>query len=377
MSPAHAPDGSRYFLYHSIGQYEGKAADLAGAMAEFAAVWGRADDQQWAYALGQRQRFIDRWRALIGAAEGTVTTPENVTAGLASLMGALPARVLEGKRVLVAGDCFPSVHFLLAGLQARLSFSLDTVPLRPGATWVEDEDIIARWGGDVGLAVLTWVSSTSSHRSDLGALIAHGRAMGSLVGTDITQGAGLLPYSVMAPAVDFCLTTSLKWMCGTPGAGMMYVAPALIAQCRPDLRGWFSQPNPFSWDFDAFAYAPDIRRFDHGTPGVMAALASLPAMDWHAAQDQQAILAHNRRLSTRIIEGISEMGLPFASPLEEAQRGGSVMVRLPDNMPAQEVLARFRSLGIAADARSQTLRLSPGVMTTAHGVEALLGALRG
>ena len=33
-------EGSGYFLYHSIGQYPGKADALAQAMAEFAQVWG-------------------------------------------------------------------------------------------------------------------------------------------------------------------------------------------------------------------------------------------------------------------------------------------------------------------------------------------------
>ena len=58
------------------------------------------------------------------------------------------------------------------------------------------------------------------------------------------------------------------------------------------MRGWFSQPDPFNWDITRFAYAPDIRRFDNGTPGVMAAAASLPALDWHAGQDRGAMLAH-------------------------------------------------------------------------------------
>lgn len=369
--------GSGYFLYHSIGQYPGKSADLARAMADFAAVWGKADDGQWPYALGQRQRFIDRWRAILNAPEGTVTTSESVTSALSSLMGALPASVLKGKRLLVAGDCFPSVHFLLNGLQERLGYTLHTVPLRQGATWVEDEDILAHWGADVGLALLTWISSTSSHRSDIAALAAHGRRMGSLIGADITQGAGLLPFDVTRPAVDFALSTSLKWMCGTPGAGMLYIEPSLIGRCQPDLRGWFSQPDPFNWDFDRFSYAPDIRRFDHGTPGVMACAASVPALDWHAAQDQAALLAHNRALSRLILTGVDEIGLPLVSPRAEDQRGGSVMVRLPDGVSPPDVLAAFRTSGAHADARSQTLRLSPGVMTTDAGVADMLACLRG
>ena len=368
-------DASGYFLYHSIGQYPGKADALAQAMAEFAQVWGAPDDAQWGYALGTRARFVDRWRAIIGAPQGTVTTCENVTQGLHMLITALPQGYLRGKRVLVAGDCFPSNHFLLTGLQDRLGFTLDTVPLRQGAAWVEDEDFAAAWGPDVGLALITWVSSTSSHRVDLDRLVAHGRAMGSLVGVDITQAAGLLPFSVTDPAVDFTLSTSLKWMCGTPGAGILHVAPGLIADCLPELRGWFSQENPFSWDLDKFAYAPDIRRFDNGTPGVMAAAASLPALDWHAGQHLGAMAAHNRALTARLIGAADEMGLALVTPRPEAQRGGSVMLRLADAGRAQAVLAGLRTRGLHADARGAVLRLSPGTVTTHDGTTAMIAAL--
>jgi selenocysteine lyase/cysteine desulfurase len=372
-----APDGSGYFLYHSIGQYPGKDRDLAAAMTCFAATWGRADDGQWAEALGLRQRFIDRWRALLHAPEGSLTTAESVTAAVSSLVTALPRKALRGKRLLIAADCFPSLHFLLTGLQDRLGFTLDTVPLRPGATWVEEEDFLAAWGRDVGLALLTWISSTSSHRADIARLVAHGRGMGSLIGVDVTQGAGLLPFHVTRPAVDFTVSTSLKWMCGTPGAGILHVAPDLIARCQPELRGWFSQDNPFSWALDRFALAPDIRRFDHGTPGVMAAVASLPALDWHAGQDLAGIAAHNRRLCGMIEEGVTDLGLPLASPADPDARGGSVMLSLPDHLPAAAILAGLRAADLWADARGQTLRLSPGIMTTEAGVRRLVDALAG
>ncbi len=373
----HHPDGSGYFLYHSIGQYAGKQADMATGLARFAASWGCADDGQWSVALGLRQRFIDRWRAILNAPEGTVTTAESVTAALSSVTAALPAGVLRGRRVLVAGDCFPSVHFLLSGLQQRLGFTLDTVPMRQGATWAEDEDILSRWGADVGMALLTWISSTSSHRSDIAGLVKHGRKMGSLVGVDITQGAGLFPFDVLDPAVDFTLSTSLKWMCGSPGAGMLHVSAPLIARCQPELRGWFSQPDPFNWDFNKFTYASDIRRFDHGTPGIMACAASLPALDWHAGQDKVAMLAHNQSLAARILVGVTELGLPLASPRDPAQRGGSIMLVLPPQIPTADVLDAFRGAGIYADARSQTLRLSPGVLTTNDGVDRMLAMLGG
>lgn len=370
-------DGSGYLLYHSIGQYPGKADAMARALASFAHCWGAANDDQWGYALGQRQRFIELWSRLLNAPEASLTTTENVTSALAALIMALPRDRLEGRVVLVAGDCFPSLHFLLTGMAERYGFTLRTVPLREGADWVEDEDVMSAWGPEVGLALLTWVSSTSSHRCDLKTLVAHGRAQGSVIGVDITQAAGLIPYDCQAVGADFAVSTSLKWMCGSPGGGILQVMPDVIARCQPTLRGWFSQDDIFSWDINAFAYAPDIRRFDNGTPAVMACVASVPALEWHAEQDWPALLAQNRAQCALIIEAADAAGLALASPRDEAARGGSVMLRLGDRIDPAELLTQLRNQSVFADARGPILRCSPGFMTTEHGIARLTGILAG
>ncbi|MCY0147430.1 aminotransferase class V-fold PLP-dependent enzyme [Hoeflea sp. G2-23] len=368
-------DGSGYLLYHSIGQYPGKTEAMATALTAFSECWGAPNDDQWGYALGQRQRFIELWSALIKAPSASLTTTENVTSSLAAMIMALPREELEGKVVLVAGDCFPSLHFLLTGMADRYGFELRTVPLREEAHWVADEDVIAAWGPEVGLALLTWVSSTSSHRCDLATLVAHGRKQGSVIGVDITQAAGLMAYHSMAVGADFSVSTSLKWMCGSPGGGILQVMPDVIARCQPALRGWFSQDNIFSWDINAFAYAPDIRRFDNGTPSVMACAASVPALEWHASQDWDAQLAKNRALSDVIISAADKAGFELVSPRDPAERGGSVMMRLPESIDPQVLLADLRSRSVYADARGQILRCSPGFMTIEAGVERLAQAL--
>lgn len=362
---------SGYFLYHSIGTFPGKAAAMRDELARFAAFWSREDDAQWPTALALRQDFIDRWRAVIDAPAGTLTTAENVTAGLYSVIGALPARHLNGRRVLVAEDCFPSLHFLLAELAHRFGFTLDTVKLRAGETYVRDEDFVARWQDDVGVALLTWVTSTASHRCDTASLIAHGHRMGSIVGVDITQGVGLLAFSV-ANGADFVVSTSLKWLCGAPGAGVIYVAPSLMAECQPEFRGWFSQDNPFSWDLTKFRFAEDARRFDHGTPSIVSAAASLPGLRWLADTGIDAVRAHNRDLSERIIVHARGHNWRLASPMTERERGGSVMIVVPDG---PRVVAELRSRRLHCDARGNTLRLSPGIVTTADDVGALCAAL--
>jgi selenocysteine lyase/cysteine desulfurase len=258
----------------------------------------------------------------------------------------------------------------------RRGFSVKTVPLRPGEAWVRDEDFIAAWGPDVGVALLTWVTSTASHRCDLHALIGHGRKQGSLVGVDITQGVGIVPFDVSAVNADFVVGSTLKWLCGVAGAGILQVREGLLRQCQPELRGWFSQENPFSWALDAFEYAGDARRFDHGTPAILAAAACLPALEWHASQDVAALGTHNRTLCEAAVDGCTDLGLGLVCPPSREGRGGSVMFRLPAGKDPAALVAGLRDQLLFADCRGNILRISPGNVTTASGVERLLRALR-
>jgi selenocysteine lyase/cysteine desulfurase len=165
----------------------------------------------------------------------------------------------------------------------------------------------------------------------------------------------------------------LKWLCGVPGAGIIYVAPSLLSDCHPEFRGWFSQENPFSWDLTKFHFAADARRFDHGTPSIVSAVGSLPGLRWHAATGLDAVTAHNRALSERIVAHAQDRRWVIASPLDPTRRGGSVMLKL--YVDAASVVAALRARRLFCDARGTTLRLSPGAVTTADDVDTLCAAL--
>jgi kynureninase len=197
--------------------------------------------------------------------------------------------------------------------------------------------------------------------------------MGSLVGVDLTQGIGIIPFSLSEYPVDFVVASSLKWLCGTPGAGIIQVRAGLLKEVKPELRGWFSQDNPFSWDLEAFDYAPDARRLEHGTPSVLACLGSIPALRWHASQSE--LLARNRDMTSMIIEEAGRAGLTLATPSAEAERGGSVMLKLSDATNTGAVIAQLAKHAVLADCRGQILRLSPGAVTEMRHVERLCEAL--
>jgi len=369
-----AEEGYQY--YHSIGLYPDKEREMRDELALFARQWCAPNAAQWDYAGAAIAEYLALWRGLIKAPETSMTTAENVTAALYSIFGGIAAERLAGRRVLIAGDCFPSMHFLLSRMARSRGFVLDTVPLRQGESYVREEDMIAHWDEDVAVALITWITSTSSKMAHLAPLVAHGRRQGSLIGVDITQGAGVVPFDVGDPEIDFAISTSLKWICGAPGAGMIYVRPAIIDQFEPEFCGWFSQEDPFDWQLDAFAYAPDSRRFNNGTPAVIPCVASLPGLRWHAQTGIEVIRRHNLALSRKIVETAQSEGWSLVSPADERQRGGSVMIDLPGRLDPAAVVARLRERGVTVDTRGSVLRASPGPVTTPAGVEMLCDTLK-
>lgn len=369
-------DRSGWLMYHSVGVYPGHEQAMTHALAQFAALWCAADDTRWDAALTARNRLLGDWAALIGAQAQDVFGAQNVTEAFARFLDALDDAVLRGKTVLVAADCFPSLHFLLCGEAQRRGFAVRTVPVRENEAYVIDEDFIAAWTGDVALALVTWVSSLTSKRVDLDAIRSHAKRTGSLVALDVTQGIGILPFDLRKTPFDFVGGSTLKWLCGAPGTGLGYVAPRLMAQgMKPSVRGWFSQKDPFNWDLDRFDYAPDARRFDTGTPSVLPFIASQPGMTWVRAQAPGSLRARNLALSHALIALLEEKHYTLLSPRDDKARGASIMARVPAHLDAAQVVRALRDAQIFVDARGSTLRLSPGICTTEAGLERLAQCL--
>ena len=72
--------------------------------------------------------------------------------------------------------------------------------------------------------------------------------MGAMVVADLYQSAGCLPVNVRELGVDFATGGSVKWLCGGPGAGYLYVRRDLWDQLEPAATGWQAHQEPFGFE---------------------------------------------------------------------------------------------------------------------------------
>jgi kynureninase len=202
---------------------------------------------------------------------------------------------------------------------------------------------------------------------DLAPVVEKARASGALTLIDAYQSVGVLPFSVRTLGIDMLAGGSVKWLCGGPGAGYLYVRPGLRERLAPALTGWMAHATPFAFDSGPMRPDPGARRFWTGTPAIPAFVAARPGYEIVAAIGTAAIREKSLRQTGRMIEQAEAVGMTVASPREAARRGGTVVLDVPHaervcaDLLAQDVLLDFRP-GVG-------LRLAPHFYTSDDEVD--------
>jgi len=124
------------------------------------------------------------------------------------------------------------------------------------------------------LVPLSHVLFKSAFLQDARAITERAHEVGALVVLDTYQSAGTVPFSVRDLDVDFATGGSVKWLCGGPGAGYLYVAPRLQQVLEPKVTGWMAHAAPFSFEDAPIRYDEGMARFLHGSPSIPALYAA-------------------------------------------------------------------------------------------------------
>jgi kynureninase len=178
---------------------------------------------------------------------------------------------------------------------------------------------------------------------------------------DCYQSAGIVPLDVTELGTAFAVGGSVKWLCGGPGNGWLYVRPDLAETLEPTYTGWQAHARPFEFE-ERLEYAGGATRFLTGTPNVPAHYAATAGYDLVEEIGIDRIRAHSLRQTQLLIDIADEAGFEVASPRDPARRGGTVTIRVPD-FPA--VHAELEARGILCDFRPDAgIRLGPHFYST-------------
>lgn len=360
----HLPDGP-YFLSHSVGLMPKDATN--GLSETVLAPWQEAG-QSWDEWLA----ILDRFRAALGSllnADPAMICPQtNVSSALTKILFSLPEPGTSNV-ILLSEQDFPTIGFV--ALQAeRLGWRLRYLPrqadLNDAPVWLD------AMADDVGIVLVTHAYSNSAMLAPVAAITEAAAARGIISVVDIAQSAGTIPIDLAAWQADFVIGTSVKYLCGGPGAAFLWVSPDIIETCTPLDVGWFSHEDPFEFDLKDFRYAPDARRFWGGTPSVLPYAMAAQSIETLTEIGIDAIYKRNQQLLGRLIDSL-DPALVRSEP-REGRRGSHLLYASHDMKAAA---ARLENAAIRHDSRDGALRLSVHLYITDEDIDAALDALAG
>lgn len=324
-----------YLISHSLGAMPRRTAD---ALQEFAETWASRGIRAWEEGWWEMPVTIgDLIGSIIGAGPGEVVMHQNVSTCQSIVTSCFDWNGPRNKLV-TDGLNFPSNDYVYYGLE-RQGASICRVPSPDGIT-LPVELILETIDEQTQLVSVSHVAFRSAFVQDLAAITKRAHEVGALVIADLYQSAGVLPIDVRELRVDFATGGSVKWLCGGPGAGYLYVRSDLREELRPAATGWMAHRHPFEFESGPIEFAADAYRFLNGTPGIPALYSARSGYEIVNQIGVEAIRAKSLRQTQRLIELADEAGFPIRSCRDPRTRGGVVVVDVPNGNEVTRELAR-------------------------------------
>ena len=323
-----------YLINHSLAAMPRRAEER---LAEYARAWKERGIRAWGEGWWSMPTTVgDQVGRIVGAPPGSTVMHQNVAVAEAVVLSCFFPIDPGRNRVVYERGNFPSVRYLY---QAQ-----------PGLEVVVCEDdgaIVEAIDERTLLVPISHVLFKTAEIQDVEPIVRRAHEVGAHVILDCYQSAGIVPLDVTALGVDFAVGGSVKWLCGGPGNGWLYVRPDLAERLEPTFTGWQAHEEPFGFE-DELRYARGAARFLTGTPNVPAHYAATAGYDLVEEVGVGRIRENSLRQTQLLIDHADGAGYEVRSPREPERRGGTVTVHVPDfpavhrELTRREILCDFR-----------------------------------
>jgi kynureninase len=323
----------------------------AERLSEFARMWAERGIRAWAEGWWETpMRVGDQIGRIVGAPPGSTVMHQNVAIAEAIVLSCFRPVSQSRNRIVYERENFPSVRYLY---QAQPDLEV--------VVCEDEQEIVEQIDERTLLVPISHVLFKSGEIQDVAPIVRRAHEVGAYVVLDCYQSAGIVPLDVTDLRVDFAVGGSVKWLCGGPGNGWLYVRPDLAESLEPTAIGWQAHARPFAFE-EELTYTTGAARFLTGTPNVPAHYAGTAGYELVEEIGVARIRENSLRQTRLLMELADEAGFEVVSPREPERRGGTVTIRVPE-FPA--VHAELEERRILCDFRPDAgIRLGPHYFNT-------------
>ena len=360
-----------YLISHSLGAMPRATYDR---LHDYAEKWATRGVRAWAEGWWDMPVTVGNEVArIIGADSNTVVMHQNVSICQSLILSSLlPLKNPTRNKIVFEELNFPSVMYVYEAHAQAHGLRIERVKSDDGIT-MSLERMLAAIDEETLLVPISHVLFKSGFLQNAQAITERAHEAGAIVVLDTYQSAGTVPFSVKELNVDFATGGSVKWLCGGPGAGYLYIRPDLIDQIEPKTTGWMAHEHPFAFETEMH-YAPNVTRFLHGSPAIPALYAAQSGYQIINEIGVSAIREKSMRQTQHLIALAEDAGFRVTSPKDPAVRGGTITV-WDDN--AAEITKELVRREFIVDYRPGAgVRISPHFYTKDEELELVIAEMK-
>ena len=309
---------------------------------------------------------------LLGVGPGTVAMHQNVVVAAGIFLSCIdyPA---ERNRIVYTELNFPNVMYLLEG-ERKKGAEIVVVPSDDGIG-VPTERLLAAIDERTRLVPISHTLFRSAFVQDAEAIARRCREVGATLLLDVYQSTGVMPLHLEKWGVHAAVGGSVKWLCGGPGAGYLWVNPEIADTLEPTLTGWQADEEPFAFRPGPIRYAKGAWRFLTGTPNIPAMFSCRAGYQIVAGVGAERIRERSLHLTSYLLDLADEAGFEVNTPRDPKHRGGTVSIWHED---AERLCKELIHREIVCDFRPRAgIRLSPHFYNTEAELEHAINTLKG
>ncbi|HEV2844908.1 MAG TPA: aminotransferase class V-fold PLP-dependent enzyme [Thermoanaerobaculia bacterium] len=359
-----------YLINNSLGAMP---RGVHGELETFATEWETRGVRAWAEGWWEMAAETgDLLAPLLGVRPGAVSMHQNVSVAAAVFLSCIDYPAERNKIVYEALN-FPNVIYLLEG-ERKKGAEIVTVPSDDNIG-VPIERLLEAIDERTRLVPVSHTLFRSAYVQDAEAIARRCREVGAVMLLDVYQSTGAVPIELEAWGVHAAVGGSVKWLCGGPGAGYLWVNPEIAGSLQPSFTGWQADAEPFAFRPGPIRYRDEPAwRFLTGTPNIPALYSCRPGYRIVSGIGSKKIRERSLALTRYLMDLAEEAGFEVRTPRDDKHRGGTVSVWHPD---AERLCREMIDREIICDYRPNAgVRLSPHFFNVEAELEHAISTLK-
>lgn len=341
----------------AVGPWPIATAEAVKAFAEENSRVGSKHYDSW---VQNEARLKNKLARLINApSSNDIALLKSTSEGLSFIAHGLTWK--EGDNIVIPAEEFPSNRIVWESLKNK-GVEVRNIDISQHAS--PEQALIDAFDDKTRLLSVSSVQYASGLRLDLVPLGNACKQQQALYCVDAIQSLGALRFDVQRVQADFVVADGHKWMLGPEGLALFYCAETIRDQLQLSEYGWHMVENLGDFDQAHWEPAASARRFECGSPNMMAMTALNASLDVLFEVGLEHVETQVLENATYLFDALSAMGdITLLTPANVSKRAG-IVTFTKTNTSTEALYEYLQQQGVICAFRGGGVRLSPHFHTT-------------